>query len=429
MVQPTQFQPPAGPGRRFPTTTYKTSEDPAKRPLRVCYGDKPYGRPFIKPEGHTSENNVPATLSASITDQGCIYDTGLVSKEVIATLQQRSTYLRGEAHAARSLEFLFGLVFRSKEFAKAVDAHKSDPMLKSIENCGITLSEDDLALHGHFLSRSPASVALDIVCVNAVNPVEKIVDLDKKLHVLSACLLEFCDRQTRPSSMQNFVRFFAVADGKWSWANKDAHEALFQIVLATYTMLLDVASDALITTVLLIPMGLGVFLPEDMPDDFRATVAEVYFQAQYTASFNTIGTGKVKRVLLNPTRYGDVAMKAFDVVTEKLAGVHNEEVFAGVEHHQYESLTLTLQLLPEPVGMLMAADPVTLICRCFGMWHEGGIKEMYANEEFIGGNTTLGLYLGCFLHVLHGKETVKPVPATPRRPSVRPKPHNTPNPR
>ena len=56
------------------------------------------------------------------------------------------------------------------------------------------------------------------------------------------------------------------------WANKDAHEALFQIVLATYTMLLDVASDALITTVLLIPMGLGVFLPEDMPDDFRASL-------------------------------------------------------------------------------------------------------------------------------------------------------------
>ena len=32
----------------------------------------------------------------------------------------------------------------------------------------------------------------------------------------------------------------AYSTGKWLWANKDAHEALFQIVLATYTMLLDV---------------------------------------------------------------------------------------------------------------------------------------------------------------------------------------------
>ena len=222
---------------------------------------------------------------------------------------------------------------------------------------------------------------------------------------MSATGIAFHDRDTNKASQKNFYSYLRMGDdGKVTWKDETAKGRLLVRISLLYTHLFAAMRLQGVRVPILIPIGCGAFWPTDISEEIASELAELYFTAQIHKAVEGASNGWFDAVLLNPTRFENVA-KA--VVTSCNM---TDDVKAALILHNKESLSLVESLQDQfpnlSMGIVNPSDPLCLVTRCPGYWWEHGIDEMYVGEEFIASFTTL-----CSNLLNRGDETIVRVPS------------------
>ena len=391
-----------------------TKKNTALRPAVVCmeqlykrYGLSASTVTFISGEGHTTEPNVPAKEHVAVTvhnkllprmreDDEPVNGTGIHQavkpSRIAEVLQNCATFVFDDLTPE-----WFGTLIRSicadPKLADIIDKNQHVPLGDLI---------DDPAIHSSKLkSYSTVEIAEKLVSCNRVLSFKTA----KEVTIVSATGIAFHDRDTNKASQKNFALYFCVNDdGNVVWKTTTAKQELLGRISQLYTHLFAVMQSQGVRVPILIPIGCGAFWPSGLSEKLANELAELYFTAQINKALEGVSNDWFDAVLLNPTRFKDVAEAV--VTSSKVS----DDVKATLIVHNKESLSLVESLQDRfphlQMGIVNPSDPLCLVTRCLGYWWEHGIDELYVGEEFLASFTSLCLHLSLCME-LQGAETVE----------------------
>ena len=399
--------------QQFDPSFRLTKMNPALRPAVVCMKQlhQRYNTNasaiLISGIGHTTGPNTPAgplvgvyhhrgLLAHMREDDQPVNGIGIhetVTPSSIAKVLQNCTTFVFDDLTAEWFSTLVRLICANPKMAEIMDKNQHLPLGDLTDNAAIHSS--------HLKGYSTVEIAERLVSCNQVVSFKTA----KNVTIVSATGVAFHDRDTNAASQRNFAMYFSLNDGgNVVWKNTMAKQELLGRITKMYANLFAVMHSQGVRVPVIIPIGCGAFWPSGLSKELANELAELYFTAKINKALEGVSSGWFDAVLLNPTRFGDIAKavlkscKVSDSVKAALI-LHNKESLSLVEALQDRFHELRM-------GVVNPSDPLCLVTRCLGYWWEHGIDELYVGEEFLASFTSLCLHLSMCME-LKGAETIE----------------------
>ena len=402
--------------QQFDPSFRSTKKNPVSRPAVVCMTQlhKRYDVPvsddaalYISGTGHTTGPNVAAGPGVGVYQHhallphmrgddepvnGIGIHQAIRPSRIAEVLQNCATFVFDDL-TTEWFRALVRLICAHPKLAEIIDKNQHVP-IGDLTN--------DVAIHSSELKNySTVEIAEKLVSCNRVLSFKTA----KEVTIVSATGIAFHDRDTNKASQKNFTLYFCVDDdGNVVWRSTTAKQELLERISQMYTHLFAVMQTQGVRVPILIPIGCGAFWPSGLSEELASELAELYFTAQINKALEGVSNDWFDAVLLNPTRFKDIAEA---VVTSSKT---SDGVKANLIMHDKESLSLVESLQDRfpnlRMGVVNPSDPLCLVTRCLGYWWEHGIDELYVGEEFLASFTSLCLHLSLCME-LQGAETIK----------------------
>ena len=315
-----------------------------------------------------------------------------VSPAMIAEVAERARFMV-DTESGDYVDFVQWLLQFINDTPGLADTIDKNMHCKVQEVCGEFLPNTYAA----FAERTLSQVGDIILHTAQVYPLPLLQDPSLTYTFVSTSGIAFNNPDKDPGSQANVDAFFTTdTEGRLAW--KPAGREDFRArVMNVYGRLFRCARMTGLKALVLIPMGLGVFFPDNC-DNVANDMVLYYFIAQIFGALQALSDGWLDCVFLNPGRYATIATTVVDLAFGRGSSTdHARTTFEPALEkrlliHQCDSRKLAVLLIntgTTGVGVLNPGDNKFKICNTIGGW-ENGVGEMYEGEEGLNANTTLG---------------------------------------